>query len=58
MAGQKKSFERWLAEVNNLIEQRTGLGYDYLPDCPYRDWYEAGVSPANAARKAIKRASE
>lgn len=50
----KSSFEAWMAKVNAYVEKLAGLSADDLPDCCYRDWYDDGVSPANAARRALK----
>lgn len=55
---KKTSFEAWLAKVDAIIRQRTGLTLRDLPDCPYQDWYADGKTPAGAASKAIKNANE
>jgi len=52
----KQSFPSWCAQVDKRISDLCGLGLDDLPDCLYRDWYDAGVSPASAARRAVKQA--
>lgn len=55
----KKSFDQWLKEVDAAIKAKfMGLGMLDLPDCPYADWYEDGVTPKGAASRAIKRAKE
>lgn len=54
----KMTFEQWLNKVDAAVESRTGLSRDDLPDCPYRDWYDDGVSPSAAASRAIKAAKE
>jgi len=54
----KKTFEQWMAEVNQQIENMYGLSSDDLPDCCYRDWYDDGLSTKSAARRAIKNAGE
>ena len=51
---KKLSFEEWLRRVDEQIEAACYLSYQDLPDCPYRDWYEDGVSPRAAAKRAIK----
>jgi hypothetical protein len=53
---QKLSFEAWEKEVNRWIEIRSGMSLDDLPDCCYYDWYEAGMNPKRAAKKAIRNA--
>lgn len=52
------SFDDWLAAVDRLLTVKVGLGRDDLPDCPYRDWYDDGYRPAEAAREAVSRANE
>lgn len=47
-----------MSEVNAIIEQGIGLSADDLPDCCYTQWYEDGMRPATAARRAIKNAGE
>jgi len=51
-----KSFEQWMAKVNEAIEREIGLSADDLPDMPYADMWEDGVSPKRAARMAIREA--
>lgn len=51
---RKKTFEQWLAEVEQLILDKTGLDRASLVDAPYYDWYQARVSPATAAKRAIR----
>ena len=51
------AFDIWVRKVNQVIEMNTGLGLDDLPDCPYRDWFEQGMSPVKAARWAIRLAN-
>lgn len=49
-------FESWMKEVNAYVQARIGLTADDLPDCCYRDWFDDGVEPKEAARNAIKAA--
>ena len=48
------TFPEWKKEVNRIVEKRIGLSCDDLEDCCYADWYEDGVSPSEAAGKAIR----
>jgi hypothetical protein len=50
------SFESWMTKVKAEIKRISGMDSDDLPDVPYNDWYEDGVSPSRAASKAIKNA--
>jgi hypothetical protein len=55
---RKLTFEQWKQAVDDQCSRMTGLSVDDLPDCPYRDWYENGITPLSAARMAIRLAKE
>jgi uncharacterized protein DUF5419 len=50
----KISFEDWMKKVDELVGQRIGLSVHDLVDCPFRDWFDAGVTPQEAAHDAIR----
>lgn len=50
------TFKQWLAKVNEQVRARAGCSIRDLPDCPFRDWYEDGVTPVVAGERAISRA--
>lgn len=52
------AFESWLDKVNGHVQAKVGLSYDDLPDQPYRNWFDSGVSPRSAAARAIRGAAE
>lgn len=52
-----KTFESWLDAVNQVLDV-IGLSIDDLPDCPYHDWFEDGMTAKRAAKEAIKLAQE
>ena len=54
----KRTFQEWMHVVSAEIEALTGLWAEDLPDVCYRDWYEDGVGPKSAARRAIRYATE
>ncbi len=55
----KPSFEDWMRRVDAVITGRLcGLVSSDLPDCCYRDWFDAGVGPPEAARRAIANAND
>lgn len=54
----KRSFAEWQREVNSILIVECGLGIDDLPDCCYADWYQDGVSPKSAAKRAIRHAKD
>jgi hypothetical protein len=53
-----KTFEQWMTAVDAAVERLCGLSASDLPDVCYRDWYEDGISPATAARRAVRNANE
>lgn len=52
------SFEAWMREVDRAVLAAIGCSVHDLPDCLFRDWYDDGIKPASAARKAIKNAKD
>ena len=51
-----RTFYTWKAKVNAIIEAKYGLSSDDLPDVCYSDWFEDEVTPAQAARRALRNA--
>jgi hypothetical protein len=49
-----ENFEQWMQKVNDGVGQMVGLSADDLPDRPYRDWFDDGMQPIVAARKAVR----
>ena len=52
MTISQKSFEDWKATIDRILWRDHTLFSDDLPDCPYRDWWEDGVSVRSAAARA------
>jgi hypothetical protein len=52
------TFEIWMKEVNLYVIKLCGLSMHDLADVCYRDWYDDTVSPATAARRAVKYSRE
>ena len=50
------TFEQWIELVDRHISATVGLGRDDLPDMAYRTEYEAGTSPRDMARMALREA--
>ena len=46
-------FDRWLEQVDALLESRLGLGSSDLEDQPYWDWFDSGWRPNDAATEVI-----
>lgn len=56
MGNPGASFEDWMSQVDRIVWQKAGVSVHDLPDVPYRDWYDDGVSPKGAASRAIRAA--
>lgn len=52
----KRSFEEWKRLLDQQVTKSVGIGVDDLPDCDYSQWFEHGMTPEAAAKKAIKQA--
>ena len=48
------TFEEWLKQADYTLESLVFLGHDDLPDQTWRDWYNDGVTPADAARMTLE----
>ena len=44
----------WLQLVDLAVQRLAGCSVYDLPDCAYADWYEDGLGPVAAARRAIR----
>ena len=47
--GEWLTYERWMEQIDEIIEKRTGLSQNELPDWLSRDAYESGMSAGQAA---------
>lgn len=47
-------FAAWLKITDTILRTTVGVGLLELPDAPYRDWYDHGVAPADAAVDALR----
>lgn len=52
------TFEQWMEQVDFWCNRDHGLSVHDLPDCCFRDWYDGGVSPRTACKRAIKAAKD
>jgi hypothetical protein len=52
----RPTFAEWMKLVDLEVGRKCGLGYEDLPDYCYADAYEAGLSPARCAARAIRAA--
>jgi hypothetical protein len=43
------AFKKWMAEVDGAVGARAFVSAYDLPDQPYRDWFEDGMSADEAA---------
>lgn len=53
---QAPGYAQWMQAVDQAVWALAGVSVYDLPDCLYRDWYEARVKPKTAAKRAIKQA--
>jgi hypothetical protein len=51
-------FPAWMRAVDAQVEALAGCNIYDLPDCRYRDWYDDGLTPYQAARRAIRNAND
>lgn len=49
----QKGFNQWMAEVDRVLLKRSGFTSDCLADQTYADWYEDGITPAEAAELTL-----
>ncbi len=54
----KMTFAEFMAAVDRVIQARFGVSADDLPDFCYRDSFEDGMTPRQAAAAAIRAARE
>lgn len=48
------NFEAWMSRVDSVLERRIGLSSQDLSDCCYRDWYDCGMTPSEAATEVLQ----
>lgn len=44
----------WIKQVDAIVEKRTGLGLDQLPDWLSRDAWAAGMTPKQGAEACLE----
>ena len=50
----KRSFEAWMKAVDSHLLRLVGVESSDMSDVCYADWYEDGMSPSQAARRAMR----
>ena len=48
------TFEEWMQKVNRIIEGLVGISADDLADQNYRDMFDMGDTPGEAARTVLE----
>ena len=43
------TFQTWLRKCDAIVSGKVGLGLNDLPDANWRDYFEDGLSPKDAA---------
>ena len=49
-----QGFDIWMKKVDSALARKCGLTSEDLADCCYYDWYEDGVTPAEAADMVLE----
>lgn len=52
----RESYDGWIRRVDEALAKLTMGGMDsrdWIPDCPFLDWYNSGITPSAAVKKAI-----
>ena len=55
---RKDTYEQWIKRVDAILAHHVGLVHDDLPDTPTRQYYDDGLSPAEGARRVLRKAKE
>ena len=48
-----RNFNVWFDAVSKLV-RKSGFDVRDLPDQPYFDWFDDGLSPSRAAKRVLK----
>lgn len=48
------TFAQWIRKVDIAVSKRVGCSVYDLADCPFRDWFEDGMTPTEAATEALE----
>lgn len=51
---ENMTFRQWMQAVNRQVEAISFLGVEDLADQPFRDWYDDGVEPEEAAQMTLE----
>ena len=47
-------FQAWMAEVDRMVIVLSDVSAHDLPDCAFRDWFDDGMPPKEAAEMALE----
>jgi hypothetical protein len=50
----RPTYDKWMAEVDDALVRKVGVSSADMPDICYRDLYDSGYSPEEAADEAIE----
>jgi len=51
---QADTFAEWLRQVDAACERIAGVSVHDLADCCFADWHDDGITPTQAARRALR----
>jgi hypothetical protein len=45
---REAKFALWMGELDDLVGHKFGCSVHDLPDQPFRDWFDTGLTPSSA----------
>jgi len=55
-ADANPTFDEWMAALDRILWKYRDLSIYDLPDCRYRDWFDARLKPVFAINRALRNA--
>lgn len=47
-------FEIWMGQIDRVVNATAMVSVYDLPDRPFRDWFDSGMTAADAAQQALE----
>lgn len=48
------TFEEWMQKIDKLYQRKLGVSVHDMPDEPWRDFYEDGITPEEIMELAVE----